>query len=43
MRSTCIGHWRELTDAQVEREYAALSFLSPAGYRHFIPAYLSLP
>ena len=24
----------------VESEYAALSFLSPAGYRHFIPAYM---
>jgi hypothetical protein len=23
-----------------ESEYAALSFLSPAGFRHFIPAYM---
>ena len=36
-----VPHWRELDDATVEREYAALSFLSPAGFRHFIPAYLS--
>ena len=35
-----VPHWRELDDATVEREYAALSFLSPAGFRHFIPAYL---
>jgi hypothetical protein len=36
-----VPHWRDLDDATVEREYAALSFLSPAGFRHFIPAYLS--
>jgi hypothetical protein len=36
-----VPHWHELDDATVEREYAALSFLSPAGFRHFIPAYLS--
>jgi hypothetical protein len=35
-----VASWRELDDATVEREYAALSFLSPAGFRHFIPAYL---
>src|SRR5215211_6132295 len=35
-----VAHWRELPDAVVEREYAALSFLSPAGFRHFIPAYM---
>ena len=35
-----VPHWRALDDATVEREYAALSFLSPAGFRHFIPAYL---
>jgi hypothetical protein len=34
------AHWRDLDDATIEREYAALSFLSPAGFRHFIPAYL---
>ncbi len=35
-----VPHWREVDDATVEREYAALSFLSPSGFRHFIPAYL---
>ena len=35
-----IPHWRELPDPLVESEYAALSFLSPPGFRHFIPAYL---
>ena len=35
-----IAHWRELPDALVESEYAALSFLSPDGFRHFIPAYM---
>jgi len=35
-----VQHWRELEDATVEREYAALSFLSPAGFRHFVPAYM---
>jgi hypothetical protein len=35
-----IPHWRALPDEVVEREYAALSFLSPAGFRHFVPAYM---
>ena len=35
------GHWSELPDDAVESEYAALSFLSPDGFRHFIPAYMS--
>ena len=35
-----VTHWRELGDDTVEREYAALSFLSPGGFRHFVPAYL---
>jgi hypothetical protein len=35
-----VAHWRELDDATIEREYAALSFLSPEGFRHFIPAYM---
>lgn len=35
-----VADWRELTDEMVEREYAALSFLSPDGFRHFIPAYM---
>lgn len=36
-----IPHWREVPEAVVEYEYAALFFLSPAGFRHFLPAYLS--
>ena len=35
-----VRHWRELTDELVESEYAALSFLSPDGFRHFIAAYI---
>jgi hypothetical protein len=35
-----VPHWRALTDEMIEREYAALSFLSPDGFRHFIPAYM---
>jgi hypothetical protein len=35
-----IAHWRDVPDAVVENEYAALSFLSPEGFRHFIPAYM---
>jgi uncharacterized protein DUF6714 len=35
-----VRHWRELTDELVESEYAALSFLSPDGFRHFIAAYM---
>ncbi|HSL66532.1 MAG TPA: DUF6714 family protein [Actinomycetota bacterium] len=36
-----IPHWREVPDAVVEQEYAALFFLSPAGFRHFLPASMS--
>jgi hypothetical protein len=36
-----IPHWREVPDRVVEYEYAALFFLSPAGFRHFLPAYMS--
>jgi hypothetical protein len=36
-----VSHWREMPDSLVESEYAALSFLSPDGFRHFIPAYMS--
>jgi hypothetical protein len=36
-----VEHWREMPDELVESEYAALSFLSPDGFRHFIPAYMS--
>ena len=35
-----IKHWREIPDELVESEYAALSFLSPEGFRHFIAAYM---
>lgn len=36
-----VPHWRELPDDSIEYEYSALAFLSPAGFRHFLPAYLS--
>jgi hypothetical protein len=36
-----IRHWREMSDVMVENEYAAPAFLSPAGFRHFLPAYLA--
>lgn len=32
--------WRSVPDDVIENDYAALSFLSAAGYRFFIPAYL---
>jgi hypothetical protein len=35
-----VEHWREMPDELLESEYAALSFLSPDGFRHFIPAYM---
>ena len=36
-----LEHWRDMRDDLVESEYAALAFLSPDGFRHFIPAYMS--
>ena len=33
------GH--DPSDEAVEYEYAALFFLAPAGFRHFLPAYMS--
>jgi hypothetical protein len=36
-----IPHWRDVSDAVLEHEYAGLFFLSPAGFRHFLPAYMS--
>jgi len=36
-----IAHWQDMPDDLVESEYAALSFLSPDGFRHFIPAYMA--
>ena len=35
-----LAHWKRMPDELVESEYAALSFLSPDGFRHFIPAYM---
>ena len=36
-----IRHWRDVPEAILEQEYAALFFLSPAAFRHFLPAYMS--
>ena len=36
-----VPRWQDLPDAAVEGEYSALAFLGPAGFRHFLPAYLS--
>lgn len=36
-----VADWRDLSDAMVENEYAALAFLSPEGFRYFIPAYMA--
>lgn len=36
-----VAHWRDMEDADVVYAYAALSGLSPEGFRHFVPAYLS--
>jgi hypothetical protein len=36
-----VAHWHDLSDEAVEDEYAALFFLGPAGFRHFLPAYMS--
>jgi len=35
-----IGSWRDMTDHDVIEEYAALNFLSAAGFRYFLPAYM---
>src|SRR6478672_5014440 len=35
-----VVHWRDLDDATIEGEYAAPFFLSPAGFRHFFPAFM---
>ena len=34
------AHWRDLTWDEVQASYAALSFLSPQGFAHFLPASL---
>jgi hypothetical protein len=36
-----VSSLRDLTDAMVENEYAALAFFSPEGFRFFLPAYLT--
>jgi hypothetical protein len=36
-----VPNWQELKDDSIESEYSALAYLSPAGFRHFLPAYLS--
>jgi hypothetical protein len=35
-----VDHWTRLSDALVVSEYAALAFMSPAAFRHFVPAYM---
>jgi hypothetical protein len=35
-----VPSWRDLGERDVIGGYAALAFLSPAGFRHFVPAYL---
>ena len=35
-----VEHWRDMPDDLVESEYAALAFLSPDGFRHYIPAFM---
>ncbi|MDX6516921.1 MAG: hypothetical protein QOH73_2587 [Gaiellaceae bacterium] len=35
-----VEEWRKLSDEAIEYEYSALAFLSPAGFRHFLPAYM---
>ena len=35
-----IARWQDMPDEVVEREYAALSFLSADAFRHFLPTYL---
>jgi hypothetical protein len=35
-----IERWQDVPDDVIEREYAALSFLSAAAFRYFLPAYL---
>jgi hypothetical protein len=35
-----VEDWRDLADEAIEREPGALAILSPAGFRHFLPAYM---
>lgn len=34
-------HWSEVDHETLEREWAAIYSMSPAGFRHFIPAYMA--
>jgi hypothetical protein len=36
-----VTRWQDVDDSLVEYEYAALFFLSPEGFRFFLPAYLT--
>ena len=36
-----VTDWREMRDELIVRSYAAPSFLSAAGFRYFLPAFLS--
>lgn len=35
-----ISSWRDMTEHDIIENYAAPNFLSPAGFRYFLPAYL---
>lgn len=35
-----VEHWEDLDDSRIRAGYSALSFLSPEGFRHFIPAFM---
>lgn len=35
------SHWTEVDHDTLEREWAAIYSMSPQGFRHFIPAYMS--
>jgi hypothetical protein len=35
------SHWSEIDHETLEREWAAIYSMSPAGFRHFIPAYMT--
>lgn len=35
-----VGHWHEIADADTAPDYAALHFLSPPGFCHFLPGYM---
>lgn len=35
------SHWSEIDHGTLEREWAAIYSMSPAGFRHFIPAYMT--